>query len=414
MSNYLAIATVTAALRQLLLPAVQTAVAGADVTLARPHAGGLESTNSESPNVNLYLYQVSSNAAFRNVDLPTRGSEGRLVQRPGTGFDLHYLLTFYGSQMKLEPERLLGNVIQTLHAQPLLDRSLIGRLVTDPGSGYPDLDKSDLHRAVEIVKFRPLTLSLEELSKLWSVFLQTPYTLSAAYIGSVVLIESDSAPATALPVRSRQIYADTFHQPLLERVLADDDPLALLHADSLLCVIGAQLRGEITRLRIGGREFSPTAITDRRIELDLGSVPAADLRAGVLGLQVLHYRDQLGTPRIAGESNIAPLVLHPGVSAVTLGTITPHDSLRDVEIEFDVAPPVVAGQRIGLLLNGTGATASYAFTLVSPTADTAHIESTMRGIAPGEYFVRIQVDGALSALDTDAGGHYSAPKVIIT
>jgi hypothetical protein len=42
-----------------------------------------------------------------------------------------------------------------------------------------------------------------------------------------------------------------------------------------------------------------------------------------------------------------------------------------------------------------------------------HIESTIRGIAPGEYLVRIQVDGALSALATDVDGRYNAPKVTI-
>jgi hypothetical protein len=414
-SNYLAIATVTAALRQHLLPAVQTAVAGADVTLARPHAGASNQTTSEAANVNLYLYQVSPNPAFRNVDLPTRDSNGRLAQKPETGVDLHYLLTFYGSQQNLEPERLLGNVLKTLHAQPLLDRGLIAQLVTDPSNGYPDLGKSDLHRAVEVVKFRPLALSLEELSKLWSVFLQTPYTLSAAYVGSVVLIEDESSAATALPVRIRQIYTDTFRQPLIERVLGDDDALALLQVDSLLCVTGRQLQGDITRLRIGGKELAPTAITDSRIELDLATVPASDLRAGPLGLQVLHYRTEAGTPRIAAESNVAPIVLHPRISAVTLGASTVDGALRDVGIGFDVTPPIPAGHRVGILLNGVGAAApaSYAFTLVPPTVDTTHIDSTIRGIAPGEYLVRIQVDGALSALDTDPDGRYSTPKVTI-
>jgi hypothetical protein len=417
MSNYLAIATVTAALRQLLLPAVQTAVAGADVTLARPHAAASGATTTEAPNVNLYLYQVSPNAALRNLDLPTRAADGRLMQRPETGFDLHYLLTFYGSQRDLEPERLLGNVVKTLHARPLLERSLIEQLVTDMASAYPGLDKSDLHRAVDLVKFRPLLLSLEELSKLWSVFLQTPYTLSAAYVGSAVLIESESAPATALPVRSRQIHVDTFRQPFIERVTAGDDPQALLHADSLLRLAGRQLQGEVTRLRLGGRQFTPTSASDSRIELDLSSVPAGQLRAGAQGVQIQLYRaGDAGPPRSAGESNVASVVLHPRLGAVTLGSVTPQDGLRDVEIGFDVLPAIAAGQRLVLMLSGAtpGATAGYAFSLDSPVADTSHVDSTIRGVTPGEYLVRLQVDGAPSPLGTDGAGAYSAPKVTIT
>jgi uncharacterized protein DUF4255 len=416
MSNHLAIATVTAALRELLLPAVQTAVAGADVTLARPHAAATGATAAEAANVNLYLYQVSPNAALRNLDLPTRAPDGRLMQRPQTGFDLHYLLTFYGSQRDLEPERLLGNVVKTLHARPLLERSLIEQLVTHTPSPYPGLARSDLHRAVDLVKFRPLLLSLEELSKLWSVFLQTPYTLSAAYVGSAVLIESESAPASALPVRSRQIHVDTFRQPFIERVSAGDDPLALLHADSLLRIAGRQLKGELTRLRLGSRQFTPTSASDARVELDLATVPAGQLRAGVQGVQVQHYRAfDGGPPRITGESNVASIVLHPRLDAVTLDEVTPQDGLRDLDIGLGITPAVAAGQKLVLMLSGAiPAAASYAFSLDSPAADTGHIDSTIRGVAPGEYLVRIQVDGAPSQLGTDAGGAYNAPKVTIT
>ncbi len=51
-------------------------------------------------------------------------------------------------------------------------------------------------------------LNLEELSKLWSVFFQTAYKLSMAYIANLVLIEADAeTPRPTLPVRSRNIYA---------------------------------------------------------------------------------------------------------------------------------------------------------------------------------------------------------------
>ena len=58
---------------------------------------------------------------------------------------------------------------------------------------------SNLHEAVEQVRFSPLSLSLEDQSKLWSVFFQTPHAVSVAYQASVVLIESDEARSRPCP-----------------------------------------------------------------------------------------------------------------------------------------------------------------------------------------------------------------------
>ena len=77
-SNHLAIATVTAGLRQTLGPAVGSAVAGATVTTLLPDA---PAQSQPEPRVNLFLYQVTPNSAWRNADLPARNSSGTLVQR---------------------------------------------------------------------------------------------------------------------------------------------------------------------------------------------------------------------------------------------------------------------------------------------------------------------------------------------
>ena len=55
--------------------------------------------------VNLFLYQVTPNGTFRNIDAPTRRSDGTLLQPTRSAYDLHYLLTFYGSEANLEPQR---------------------------------------------------------------------------------------------------------------------------------------------------------------------------------------------------------------------------------------------------------------------------------------------------------------------
>lgn len=194
MSNALAIATVTTALAQIVRTAVQSVVPGSDVLTERP-----DSTPPTGPRVRLFLHQVSPNGALRNHDLPTRAANGNLMTRPTAAVDLHYLLAFYGNENELEPQRMLGAAVRDIHAKPVLMRHMI----EDAIASEPFLTGSDLADAVEQIKFTPLPLSLEELSKLWSVFFQAPYALSVAYQGTVVLIESEENAPAALPVLRR-------------------------------------------------------------------------------------------------------------------------------------------------------------------------------------------------------------------
>lgn len=199
MSNYLAIATVTAALRDILQDAALAAVPGADVTIKRPE--NISGDGQDKAAINLFLYQVVPNSTWSNADLPTRTSNGLLVRRPMVALDLHYLLSFHGSELELEPQRLLGNAVIALHAQPQLEPDAIQNTINN--RSY--LAQSDLSTQIERVRFSPLNLTLEELSKLWSVFFQIPYTLSIAYQASAVLIEAQEDVQALKPVLKRQI-----------------------------------------------------------------------------------------------------------------------------------------------------------------------------------------------------------------
>ncbi|HLF26602.1 MAG TPA: DUF4255 domain-containing protein [Anaerolineae bacterium] len=202
MSNFLGVATVTATLSQVLQAAVQSDVPGATVKTLRPD--GLADLTQEK-GINVYLYRVSPNAAWRNADLPTRRVDGTLAQRPQSALDLHYLLSFFGDEAQLEPQRLLGSALTALHAQPILARERIRQTISNQVFSY--LGDSDLADQVELVRFTPVPLSLEELSKLWSAFYQIPYALSTAYQASVVLLEAEATPQPALPVRTPQVTA---------------------------------------------------------------------------------------------------------------------------------------------------------------------------------------------------------------
>jgi hypothetical protein len=199
MSNYLAIATVTAALRDILQNAALAAVPGADVTLKRPERAS--SDGQEKAAINLYLYHVAPNPTWSNIDLPTRSENGTLRQRPQVALNLDYLLSFYGSELVMEPQRLLGSAAVALHEWPILMPDAIRSAIDN--NSY--LAPSDLSTQTERVKFEPLNFNLEELSKLWSIFFQVPYTLSVAYRATAVLLEAQVDIQTAKQVLERGI-----------------------------------------------------------------------------------------------------------------------------------------------------------------------------------------------------------------
>lgn len=414
MSNHLAFAAVTETLRGLLHAAVKDVVTGAGATLARPDAAVLQNATG----VNVFLYQIAPNAAWRNADLPTRRADGTAAQRPQAAFDLHYLLTFHGKDSDYEPQRILGLVVRILHSQPVLSRKMV-----DGIQSVAELAGSDLAEQMELVRFTPLDLSLEELSKLWSVFFQVPYKLSLAYQASVVLIDAEVAVEPALPVQARNLYVMPFRQPVVDEVAAAAGPgVPILPGDTIV-LRGRNLRGEAVRVRIGGADVVPQAdeVGDDEVRVAL----PAGLPAGVLGAQVVHRR-WMGTPptlHAGTESNVAPFVLRPKIKKVPdpvtgpdfAVSISAAGSVLTVTVEIE--PVVNTEQRVVLLLNLLGdpvpSTEAKAFSAVAEARDddADPIVFELRGPKTDQVLlVRVQVDGAESLLHM-ADGAYAAPKV---
>lgn len=413
MSNFLAVATVTAALNVALSEALADMDLGSPtVTTARPDTNGHMPTTG----VNIFLYQVMPNAAFRNIDLPTRRSSGELIQRPQAALELNYLLSFYGDETKLEPQRVLGGVVRTLHSQPILTRDLIRTTIAR--SDFDFLVTSDLADAIELVKFTPLPLTLEDLSKLWLVFLQTPYSLSVAYQATMVLIESELSTQQALPVRERNIYVNPMRRPLIEAVRSADG--APIVSTSTIRVMGQRLLGETTKVTISGIDASANIQTSSDTEITL-TLPAT-VKAGVQGLQVIQPA-MMGTPETehAGvQSNLAAFVLCPQINLKPDNS--PDITVSASDLTIKVTPPVAKTQSTNLLLNELNAPNTRAPRFYSlewentaPGDETDTLVFPITSVTAGVYLVRVQVEGADSPLKiTDKNNPvYTDPKVTI-
>jgi hypothetical protein len=381
------------------------------VVTKRPDSAGV----APESQVTVFLYRVTPNAALRNDDLPTRGSDGALRRRPRAAIDLHYLLSFTGDESALVPQRLLGSTLAALHARATLTRAEIGLAI----SAESWLQSSNLADEVEQVKLTMAPISLDELSKIWSVFFQTPYMLSVAYEANVVLLEEDLTPREPLRVGRHGVGSIPAFQPQLDQIRAvgvgggtivSADPLKLeLH--------GRRLRGADARLRFDAAK--PQPVTPERDTLI--AVPAAltaALAAGIHTVQVVHSVN-LGDPPAPHqviESNALPFVLRPHVAAVT-----PVDRALGLAVRF--TPAVRPGQKVRLLLNELVDDRDPRFYSLEPAEqDDASPQAELRfpldAVTAGTYLLRAQVDGAESPTelrpDPDKPGEQRPePQVVI-
>jgi hypothetical protein len=305
-------------------------------------------------------------------------------------------------------------------------------MIKNATSAYPFLAGNNLDTEVEMVKFSLLPLSLEEFSKLWSVFFQTAYCTSIAVQASVIFIEKISTPSPSLPVYRRNIYARPIQQPVIEQVLSQKtlaDSVAAhmpIVAGDILVISGRQLHGDKIAARIAEIEVIPEDVSDTQVRVSLTTppFPVDSLRAGVQGVQTI-YRLNIGTPETPHqgfESNVAAFVLRPKVTpgSVVVNASEVHEGVtyKDATLTLNIEPKVGLNQRFVLLLNEydpplNRASYEYRFDIKMPAPPpdpVANVSAVIKNVAAGDYLVRVQVDGAESPLDP--GSDSENPKLV--
>jgi Pvc16 N-terminal domain len=389
-SGPLAVATVTSALQQLLTAALRTVPGGADVSARAPDRAR-EAPFGAKSQVNVFLYHTTLDAAWRNQDPPD--------VKPGeSGFPplplvLHYLVSAYGQgDDEIKAQTVLGHALGVLHDHPVLGRDEFEGLL--PGS--------DLHTQLERIRITPQPLTVDELTKLWTAF-QTNARLSACYEVSVVLISSARTARTPLPVLRRgerdsgaDAQAGTVPPfPTVERVRPPNgEPAAV--AGELIALTGHHLAGATGVLFVhplataGPRP--PTAVTDSEITV---TVPTG-FPAGTCTVAVIF-------PATGGPepmSNAQPLAIAPRITGGVPAVVqrAPNGS---VTVNLQCAPAVRREQQALLLLGEEHPRPRSPRPPPPPPAPPGR-ETDLRfvvpDVEPGEYLVRLRVDGVDSRL----------------
>jgi Pvc16 N-terminal domain len=396
-ANHLAIATITATLQRMLQAAVQNDVKGARVTTVRPSdIGGA----TPETGANLFMYHVVSNPALNNVDATLPRSRGNPIRRQAA-LDLHYMMSFYGNESELAPQRMLGSVVRTLNDRSILTPDMIRATCLD--TRFPFLRHSTLAEQVQQISLLPLDFNLDDLSKAWSVFFQVPYILSVAYKVLVVTVDGEETSTRSLPVRSRPNgVMPMWTSPQIDRIVAHAGLYQPITADSVLEIRGKRLKGlNHTQVRIFGQTVTPTQVKEEEVILPLTMVPMEHRRAGMQSLQILH---PIEIGKRGAESNAMPFVLRPQVLRSTVTeTEEVDDDLFNATLRVETDLPIGPDQRVIVSLNQWSVETPeiYMFEAKRRSVVSNTIEIPLEQMKPGEYLVRLLIDGAESQLVVD-------------
>lgn len=420
MSSALAIAAVTAVLKDLLINGLidrdLTPTLG-DVTVTALPPDRIVAGNDEKSQLNLFLYNVTPNQGWRNVGLPSRNNGGERLSNPPLALDLHYLLTAYGAK-DFHAEILLGYAMQLLHETPVLARSAI-KVALSPtpvggGGGLPPtmeaLASSELADQIEQIKITPQAMSMEEMSKLWTA-LTARYRPSAAYMASVVLIESKAPTRSPLPVLTRGKADPITHLDRGVVVQASLDPpyptLFTITPDlkqvsarlnEIVTLEGVHLDGEAgdtVTVLFDNRHFqSPAQVTPLgggtatklqvRVPNDADNFPAG-LYAITVGF--------INAGKLYRTTNALGLALAPNNPVIAPASPIARDGDGNVTLTVTCAPKVWNGQEASLLLGSLEARAAPFGAAKTDTLTFKFID-----IPPDDYLTRLRVEGVESIL----------------
>jgi Pvc16 N-terminal domain len=403
MSSAYAIAAVTAIIKRLLSEVLaETDLASAlnnpTVTVQAPDQIKLDVAPTSAPQLNLFLYHVQPNAAWRNRDLPSFDGRGNRVATPSVALDLHYLVTAYAPS-DFQAETLLGHAALFFHDVPLLSQEQIRDAFTvfAGGSSLEKLlAKSRLADQLEQIRITPHAMNVEEMSKVWSA-LQSRYRPSIAYEATVVLMESDRPARAPLPVLRRDITVRpslTLPFPALTAAVTPKSQSAVRTGETLK-LQGHGLAADMVNVRFeaargdGVHLLAPATATDSEVEVVIANLPAG-------GYAVSVEATKNGVTRTTNELPVAvapafglagaPQIIDSSTNAVADGIVVTIAT---------VTPPIEPEQQVSLIVGERQASMK---SIAAPTSTPEFFFTTATRPPDGRHFARIRVDGVDSLL----------------
>lgn len=406
MSNSRAIAATTATIRMLLQTEVplmdpDLQQSGFEVTTQPPDIARKGVTKSQ---LNLFLYQTTVNAAWRNMNVPFQTRPGETASPP-LAVNLYYLITPFGlgeADDETISHRVLGAAMSILS-----DHALLG-----PDEIKNAFNGSGLENQIERVRITLQPLDIEQMFRLWSAF-QTQYRLSAAYEISVILIDSNAPSKSGLPVlrRGSEDHGPTAiagGAPILEAAIPPHFQPAVQLGDDLLAT---------------GRAFSANGIIARfspRLAGQSVDLPTQAAGGGALTVHIPNTAEdpqaidrwQPGTYRLSMVPNTPGLPLSDSIDIGLAPSITvsPNNSPPgDVHLTIECIPRLQKGQVVFVVFGEQTPIAPTAITTPADPSKPTTLTFTIAAVTKGTYVVRLRVDG-VDSLPVVYGGSPPLPS----
>jgi Pvc16 N-terminal domain/IPT/TIG domain len=410
MSNALAVAATMRVIASLLDSGVNGAslasLFGSALTTVHPPDLVPIGDNVETDHLNLFLYTVTMNSGWRNI-ATVRDPAGDRVGRPPLAVDLHFLLSAYGAA-QYHPELLLGIGMQVLHEQPFLDRNGIRTLFGMAGSPEDQaMATAELDQQIEQIKISPHDLSADELYKLWSAF-GSKCRPSAAYVATVVLIDSKAQVQSAKPVMlPPNIGVVTFERPVISDVTPDTFNLSV-PVQLTLTGSGFQLPGTFAQFGTGTVPFDSVGPTSARVTVPSTVVPGMNMLKVVRTYAIGQPPDKL-----IGDSSPVGILVQPFITNVTTPVVA---GVQRINVAF--VPSATTDQPASLLLDQInpppGATPNrYAIDALPQDIAGASIWFDASTVASGTYLLRVEISGTESVPTFDPNAGFTGPTVTL-
>ncbi|MFZ4506491.1 MAG: DUF4255 domain-containing protein [Fimbriimonas sp.] len=384
MSSLGRIAAVTATLTNWLQDAVLSSLSG---TVTATSIDKLVPTTDQ---LNLHLFHVSFNPGYRNRDQAARRSDGSLVERPTTAVDLHYLITFTGVD-DVTPQLMLAQFLRVVQAQPQLTKKKIVDVCKN--SKVKAVKESNLASQIDSIKLTPTNLTIEERSRLWSLFPGKQHLLSVVYVASTVVLEADFDPEPSMPVLRPAVGAGVFSAPQLSSAQIVGEP-----GSEKLVISGVGLSKDVV-VTVDG--FPPIksgiAVQGDQINVNL----PAGIGYGVDSVTVTQEMEA-GGRKWPVESDPVPFLFRPVIKTATV-------TATDIEVEF--ARTVGKSQKVAFIIQKLDGGPQIRMTVPVRGADATKLSIPTAGKPKGNFVLRVRVDQAESIIQVVAGKPWPTVEV---
>jgi Pvc16 N-terminal domain len=385
---------------------------------------------SEAENqVNLFLHQVTHNAAWRNVELPSLGADGKTrLKSPPLALDLHYLLTVYATDY-WQAEALLGYALMMLHENPVIVRDDITNAlqaltpIPPTPEPYPNnplttfLGSSGLADQIEMIKITPETLGREEMAWLWTA-LKADYRPTFPFLVSVVLMQPQQQTNLALPVLRRRVHAQPMQRAQILQVQPPGGQIAAASTDTVT-VTGEFLSG-VSQVSLSnpryGVQFTVPVLTATSTSISFVPNKTLTYPAGVYDLSA-QLTDASGG--VLQSTNTLPIAVAPSLATQT-ATVVVNATGKLVTVTF--TPNALEGQEVSLALSTFSPPAPVNFFSMSApaqpfTGSAGTLSFQFPASLPGGPLLgRLQVDGITSQVQVNWSAHpptFTGPLVTI-